>query len=131
MNNKEKSVLYFLIISLLIGSGVSLYKKQKTPKTLINIETETITIGDTVTNLSLKSERIKNKKETFDTLIDINQATSKELEILPGIGPVLAQRIIEERNRVGKFSNQEDLIKVKGIGKKKLDKIKDKIIIKP
>jgi comEA protein len=131
MNNKEKAVLYFLIVSLLIGAGVSLYKNQKTQKTLINIETDTLTIADTVKNLSLKSESIKSKKGEFNTLIDINQATANELEALPGIGPVLAQRIIEERNRVGKFSNQEDLIKVKGIGKKKLAKIKDKIIIKP
>jgi len=131
MNNKEKTVLYFLIVTLLIGSGVSLYKQQKNKKTLINIETDTLTIADTVKNLSLKSERIKSKKGGFNTLIDINQATANELEVLPGIGPVLAQRIIEERNRVGKFSSKEDLIKVKGIGKKKLAKIKDQIIIKP
>lgn len=131
MNNKEKVVLYFLIVSLLIGSGVSLYKKQKTQKTLINFETEKLTIADTVKTLSSKTESIKSKKGEFNTLIDINQATADELEILPGIGPVLAQRIIEERNRVGKFSDQEDLIKVKGIGKKKLAKIKGQIIIKP
>jgi comEA protein len=130
MNNKEKVVLYFLIVSLLIGSGVSLYKKEKTQKTLINIETDTLTIADTVKNQSLKSERIKSKKGEFNTLIEINQAAANELEALPGFGPVLAQRIIDERNRVGKFSTQEDLLKVKGIGEKKLAKIKDKKIIK-
>ena len=124
-------VLYFLIVSLLIGSGVSLYKKEKTQKTLINIETDPLTIADTVKNQSLKSERIKSKKGEFNTLIEINQAPANELEALPGMGPVLAQRIIDERNRVGKFSTQEDLLKVNGIGKKKLAKIKDKIISKP
>jgi len=42
----------------------------------------------------------------------------------------LAQRIIGERERIGKFSAPEDLLKISGIGKKKLEKIKNKIIIK-
>src|SRR4030042_7178446 len=55
------------------------------------------------------------------SLIDINSASSEELEKIIGIGPVLAQRIIEMRP----FSSLDDLIKVKGIGEKPLQKIKD------
>lgn len=53
--------------------------------------------------------------------IDINTASSEELDEITGIGPVLAQRIIEARP----FNSLDDLTKVKGIGEKTLQKIKD------
>ncbi len=59
--------------------------------------------------------------------VNINTASKEELESLPGIGPTLAQRIIEYREENGPFSSAEDLLNVKGIGEKKLEKIKDQI----
>jgi competence protein ComEA len=61
------------------------------------------------------------------SLINVNTASSKELESLPGIGEVLAQRIVEYRETHGPFQNPEDLLKVKGIGPKKLENIRDRI----
>lgn len=49
-------------------------------------------------------------------LIDLNQATAAELEELPKVGPVLAQRIIEHRDQVGGFRSVEELDDVSGIG---------------
>jgi competence protein ComEA len=57
-------------------------------------------------------------------LIDPNLASRKELEALPGIGPVLAQRIINYRRTHGPFKKITDLQKVSGIGPKKLAKMK-------
>jgi comEA protein len=48
----------------------------------------------------------------------INRATSKELELLPGIGPALAQRIVDFRRQHGHFSSSSDLQNVTGIGPK-------------
>lgn len=59
--------------------------------------------------------------------IDINRATEQDLESLPGIGPVLAGRIVEHRHGVGSFRDIEDLRDVKGIGKKKFDRIRNLI----
>ncbi|TYT22436.1 ComEA family DNA-binding protein [Dictyoglomus thermophilum] len=59
--------------------------------------------------------------------VNINTASKEELESLPGIGPTLAQRIIEYREENGVFTSAEDLLNVKGIGEKKLEKIKDQI----
>ncbi|MFB0509428.1 MAG: ComEA family DNA-binding protein [bacterium] len=127
MNNKEKLVLYFLIISLIIGSAISLNKRQQERQKLGDIEFEIKQIADTGITIKKRGIRTGMIRNRFP--VDINHATSKELEALPGIGPVLAQRIIEERSRVGKFSSPEDLLKVSGIGQKKLAKIRDKIKI--
>ena len=56
--------------------------------------------------------------------ININTATSQELQTLRGIGPALAQRIIEYRQTSGGFSTVDDLTNVKGIGEKTLEKIR-------
>jgi comEA protein len=127
MNNKEKTVLYFLISSIIIGSSISLYKRQNERKNLSHIKFEIDEISSP--EITPEYSGIKTEKERNQYPVNINQATMKELEALTGIGPVLAQRIINERNRVGKFSCPEDLLKVKGIGPKILIKIRDKIII--
>ena len=61
--------------------------------------------------------------------ININRASAKELERLPGIGPVLASRIVQFRSANGSFLTIEDLGKVPGIGNSKLEKFRNLIRI--
>ncbi len=61
--------------------------------------------------------------------ININLALSGDLLQLPGIGTVTAERIIEFREKYGRFYKTEDLMKVKGIGEKKFEKIKDYLTV--
>lgn len=61
--------------------------------------------------------------------VNINAATSKELQGLPGIGQVTAERIVAFRNEKGKFRSVDDLLKVKGVGKKSLEKIRELISV--
>ncbi len=65
-----------------------------------------------------------------DSKININVATESELCTLPGIGPALAQRIIEHRNAQGLFESVEDIKTVNGIGEKRFNDIKDMIKVK-
>jgi len=61
--------------------------------------------------------------------ININVATAQELDSLPGVGEVLAQRIIEYRESKGSYKSIGDLRNVEGIGPKKFEHLKDKVTI--
>jgi competence protein ComEA len=61
--------------------------------------------------------------------VDVNRATLSELADLPGIGPKLAQRVIDYRRANGQFKNIDDLLFVKGIGRKKLDRMRNLVTI--
>ena len=63
--------------------------------------------------------------------IDINTATLEQLDSLPGIGPVIAQRIIDYRAASGPFASVEQIKEVKGIGDTLFEKIKDHIMVGP
>jgi competence protein ComEA len=63
---------------------------------------------------------------TSGTLIDLNTATPEELDKLPGIGPALAQRVVEGRP----YGAIEELLRVKGIGPAVYDEIKDLITVR-
>lgn len=59
--------------------------------------------------------------------LDLNAATVEQLEALPGVGPVLAQRIADWRTEHGRFSTVDELREVSGIGAKKFADLKDRV----
>jgi competence protein ComEA len=61
--------------------------------------------------------------------LDLNRATAEELQGLPGIGPVLARRVIAQRTTHGPFHTVDDLRDVKGIGKKRMDQLRPLVMI--
>lgn len=62
-----------------------------------------------------------------NTRISINSAGVEELDRIPGIGPVTAQNIIDYRDTCGFFQSVDELVKVRGIGEKTLEKIREYI----
>jgi competence protein ComEA len=61
--------------------------------------------------------------------LDVNRASAEDLQQLPGIGPVLAQRIVEWRRTHGAFKQVDELNAVKGIGNKKLQQIRPLVMV--
>src|ERR1700682_2601939 len=56
--------------------------------------------------------------------ININSASSEELQQVPGIGPVTAEKILQMRKSYGAFKSVDDLLSIRGIGKKRLEKMR-------
>jgi competence ComEA-like helix-hairpin-helix protein len=61
--------------------------------------------------------------------VNLNRAGARELERLPAIGPAMAKRIIDFRDSVGGFTRPDDLMKVRGIGPKKFNKLRDHVVV--
>ncbi len=72
----------------------------------------------------LQSSKSVARKITVDNPLDINRATLAQLDTLPGIGPVTAQRIIDYRNKVGRINALDELKKISGLGGAKFEEIK-------
>jgi competence ComEA-like helix-hairpin-helix protein len=103
LTKQEKLVLAFLGFAALIGFAANLYFKKSCPF-----------------NNSFPSA---NPAESV-ARIDINKASQEQLDTLPGIGPVLSQRIVDFRQQNGLFKTLEDLRSIKGISPRLWQKIK-------
>lgn len=106
MTGRERWVLLFLTATLLVGTGVTLYRRARL-----------------VRAAALAPLVVENPADTtvaVDVRVDLNTAEAWELELLPGIGPKLSQRIVEHRQKHGPFRSVSQLDNVTGIGPKKL-----------
>jgi competence ComEA-like helix-hairpin-helix protein len=102
---QEKVIIYFLSFVLIIGIGVDFYRKRNL-KPQLGIST-------------FKIEEL-NPPAQGSPAVNVNQSDIEQLLQLPGIGPKLAERIVKYRNAHGPFNQPQDLLKVDGIGTKKL-----------
>lgn len=81
-------------------------------------------LGASTTKKSSSTRAGTEKNNSAVQIVRINSASAGELQQLPGIGPALAQRIVETRNS-GRFTSADDLLRVPGIGKAKLAKLRN------
>ena len=75
----------------------------------------------------LQEQNFSGSAANSGDLVNINTADAERLTTLKGIGPALAQRIVEYREQNGAFKNIDEIKNVRGIGQKKFDAFKDKI----
>ncbi len=73
----------------------------------------------------------ENVRQSGITVVNINFATTEELDELPGIGPVLAGRIIEYREVHGPFQDIHDLLLIRGIGERTFQRVRPYIAVQP
>jgi competence protein ComEA len=90
----------------------------------------TVNDGDQVVVPS-RGEAIAGPTGTAEPgLVDVNHGSAADLEALPGVGPVLAQRIYQYREEHGPFATVEDLLDVPGIGEGKLAALREALVLR-
>jgi comEA protein len=118
---EEKIALILVLSTFFLGLFI-IHLKKNDKLQFLNFEGEhSINSNCSETPEALK-KALKVSKE-----VNINTASQAELTLLPGIGDVIASRIIEYRRNNGNFNHLEDLMNVKGIGQKKIEKIEEYI----
>ncbi len=152
----ETNVIIFILSACLIGLAVNIFKNIKNDQSYLEFDyKKQDSLFNAVSNEPLTGDSIKNKEEkkidshrelldftkekltkpkaekstSSSKIININTATISELSSLPGLGEKTAKGIIDYREKHGRIRNKNELLKVKGIGKTKLSKIKDRISI--
>ena len=110
-------------LAYILEDGEKIYIPKKGEE-ISSINNSSISSTFSSTSSSNATSSTKNSK------ININKATQAELEIIPGIGPSTALKIINYRNENGKFKSIEDIKNISGIGNAKYEKLKDYITIK-
>ncbi len=145
----EIKAAFFLVVSFLVGTGYNYFRNndEKLP-VIYNYSGEDSLFNRLSKNdVKLIEKNVDSKLELLDftiyknikrenpdsalvlSNININNAGISELVRLPGIGVKTAEKIISYRQEKGLFTRKEDIVKVKGIGKSKFDKIKNMICV--
>lgn len=135
--DKESAAISFLAVTFLLGMGVDYYRDKTFEEGL----------ADSIPKLIAEDKKFKEAALMLQSEYDVssgitklnddgtlhsimlNKAPIDGLTLLPGIGQIIAERIISRRNLTGSFKSVDELLKVKGIGKIKLNKIRPYIII--
>ena len=90
---------------------------------------EMVKLQDSIESIGKEPKTSKKELKLREKSINLNTAGIDELVSLPGIGESTAQKIVEYRNKKGKFKNIKGLMNVKGIGEKKFEKIKEYLVL--
>ena len=119
----EKADLEFLNLAQKLADGEKVYVPAKgevpAPEKLVGTS-RTAAAGS-------KQTKEKNTQQKLTGKININTADSEKLQLLPGVGPAIAQRILDYRQQIGRFTSIEQLLEVSGIGPKTLERIREHV----
>ena len=135
--DKESAAISFLAVTFLLGMGVDYYRDKTFEEGLAGSIPKLIAEDKKFKEAALMLQSEYDVSSGITKLNDdgtlhsimLNKAPIDGLTLLPGIGQIIAERIISRRNSTGSFKSVDELLKVKGIGKIKLNKIRQYIII--
>lgn len=142
MNAPEKNVVRLALCLLVIGIivrvlpwglpsiehfevGETFIVANEAPQAVVRdrVAVDSLQMSKNDANSVSRPQKERKPSKKVNLPVHINSASVDELCALNGVGPKLAEKILEVRNALGAFKNAEDLQKVPGIGKKKLEKL--------
>ncbi len=119
LTRREQIVVALLVASLVIGGGISLWD-HFSPEATENFQVVRVAKPPETTSEEAVPPEPARK-------VNLNTAATKDLERLPRIGPKMAQKIVQWREKNGPFRTLNDLAKIPGIGKKTISEFEDKV----
>ncbi len=128
----ETRIVAVVAAVVLVASGIAIVRRAIEPAPRVVRQTIMLDnpVADTsLTTADMPTERLPGSAYDADGQLDLNRADFAELVKLPGIGPVLAGRIMEFRQQRGPFRAVDSLLAVNGIGRKKLAMLYDLVFV--
>ena len=129
LTEAERRGATVLVFLLLLGAGHDLWVAHRMRTELAAAPVAPLPVEETVPRVLDTSIPTRQPEPAPTAALDLNLASAEELDALPGIGPVLARRIIETRRHSGPFDSAEDLLRVRGIGPRLLERLRPRIRI--
>jgi DNA uptake protein ComE-like DNA-binding protein len=124
----EKKVVWFSLLCLLIGSAVLLAKTRNTdPSIQAKKERDARVIRERLA----KTDHSGVCQEKVQDALDLNQATERELARLPGLGPILAKMVVQDRSAHGPFGSIAELRRVRALSPKRIEVLSPYLYVSP
>jgi comEA protein len=137
LNRQEQQIALFLLVSFCVGCGIKLYQNHRAcqldPEWRVRYDTiyqqfkHAQSVDETPSTTTAQTAVLK--KQDLIGKVNINTANSIQLQTLRKIGPALAERIISYRQKNGPFREIIEIKKVKGIGDKTFEQIKNNLTV--
>ena len=121
---QQRSVQLTIVAAISCGILGIQYSRWVAPPPRGRQVLEAIHTGTGISGSRKSSSSRRSHRSPWLVEINLNSANVMELALMPGVGPVLASRIVEDRQERGRFKSVEDLLRVHGIGPRKLAEIR-------
>lgn len=131
LNRAERSGALLVLGLFALGAAWDLWQIHRPVPEVAVAGPPTTVVPDPAGPVDRSAAVLKSIPTTVPNRIDLNRADASELDQLPGIGPVLAGRIVEHRRQAGPFRSVDELLAVRGIGPALLARLRDRVRIGP